>query len=65
MKRTCWVWETFVLYGLTGCDASYLHLAMRNGLALATLDEKLRAAAKMARIALWELKRLRSTKNPS
>jgi hypothetical protein len=37
---------------------------MRNGLALATLDEKLRAAKK-ARIALWELKRLRSTKNPS
>jgi predicted nucleic acid-binding protein len=40
-------------YGLTSYDASYLHLAMRNGIALATLDEKLRAAAKKAKVALW------------
>jgi predicted nucleic acid-binding protein len=52
-------------YGLTSYDASYLHLAMRNGLALATLDEKLRAAAKKAKIALWEIKRIRSLQNPS
>ncbi len=41
-------------YGLTSYDASYLHLAMRNGLALATLDEKLRAVAKRAKVALWK-----------
>jgi len=43
-------------YGLTSYDASYLHLAMRNGIALATLDEKLMTAAKKAKVALWERK---------
>jgi predicted nucleic acid-binding protein len=43
-------------YGLTSYDASCLHLAMRNGIALATLDEKLRAAARKAKVGLWELK---------
>jgi predicted nucleic acid-binding protein len=41
-------------YGLTSYDASYLYLAMRNGIALATLDEKLRTAARKAKVALWE-----------
>jgi len=40
-------------YGLSSYDASYLHLAMRHGLALATRDEKLKAAAKKAKVALW------------
>jgi predicted nucleic acid-binding protein len=43
-------------YGLTSCDASYLHLAMQNGIAVATLDETLGAAAKKAKVALWERK---------
>ena len=43
-------------YGITSYDASYLHLAMQNGIALATLDETLRAAAKKAKVALWERK---------
>jgi predicted nucleic acid-binding protein len=41
-------------YGLTSYDASYLYLAMRNGIALATLDEKLRTAARKAKVVLWE-----------
>jgi predicted nucleic acid-binding protein len=40
-------------YGLSSYDASYLHLAMRNGLALATRDEKLKSAAKKAKVILW------------
>lgn len=43
-------------HGLTSYDASYLHLAMRNGIALATLDEKLISAAKKGKVALWERK---------
>jgi predicted nucleic acid-binding protein len=43
-------------YGLSSYDASYLDLAMRNGLALATRDEKLKTAAKKARVALWARK---------
>lgn len=45
-------------YGLSSYDASYLHLAMRNGLALATRDGKLKVAAKKAKVALWIQKRL-------
>jgi predicted nucleic acid-binding protein len=41
-------------YGLTSYDASYLYLAMRNGMALATLDQTLRAAARKAKVPLWE-----------
>jgi predicted nucleic acid-binding protein len=40
-------------YGLTSYGASYLHLAMRHGIPLATRDEKLKAAAKKAKVALW------------
>lgn len=40
-------------YGLSSYDAAYLHLAMANGLALATRDGKLKAAAKRAKVALW------------
>jgi predicted nucleic acid-binding protein len=40
-------------YGLSSYDASYLHLAMRQGLSLATRDEKLKTAAKKAKVALW------------
>ena len=43
-------------YGLSSYNASYLHLAMRNGLALATCDGKLKAAAKKAKVALWTQK---------
>jgi predicted nucleic acid-binding protein len=43
-------------YGLSSYDASYLHLAMQNGLALATCDGKLKAAAKKAKVALWTQK---------
>lgn len=41
-------------YGLTSYDASYLELAMRRGLPLATLDGKLRQAAGHAGVALVE-----------
>ena len=37
---------------LTAYDASYLELAMREGLPLATLDESLRAAAEQAGVEL-------------
>jgi predicted nucleic acid-binding protein len=43
-------------YGLSSYDASYLHLAMRNGFPLATSDHKLKAAATKAKIALWTRK---------
>lgn len=41
-------------YELTSYDASYLELAMRRGLPLATLDGKLRQAAGNAGVALVE-----------
>lgn len=37
---------------LSSYDASYLDLAMRNGLPIATLDKNLRAAAKRAQVAI-------------
>ncbi|MBA2491277.1 MAG: type II toxin-antitoxin system VapC family toxin [Gammaproteobacteria bacterium] len=37
-------------YGLTIYDASYLELAQRRKLALATLDDRLRSAAKKAKV---------------
>ena len=40
-------------HGLTTHDASYLDLAMRQGLPLATLDASLRAAAKKCRVRLY------------
>jgi predicted nucleic acid-binding protein len=43
-------------YGLSSYDASYLHLAMRNGLPLATSDQKLKAAATKAKVAMWTRK---------
>jgi predicted nucleic acid-binding protein len=39
-------------YKLSAYDASYLDLAMRKGLALATLDKNLMAAAKRSRVPL-------------
>jgi predicted nucleic acid-binding protein len=41
-------------YDLSAYDASYLELAMREGIALATLDDALRAAANQAGIELAE-----------
>jgi predicted nucleic acid-binding protein len=40
--------------GLTSYDASYLELAMRSGLPLATRDAALKAAAERAEVALVE-----------
>lgn len=39
---------------LTAYDASYLHLALREGAALATLDDRLRAAARAAGCRVFE-----------
>lgn len=39
-------------HGLSSYDASYLSLAMRTGLPLATLDEKLKKSARRAGVAL-------------
>jgi len=39
-------------HGLSSYDASYLNLAMRKGLPLATLDKNLQAAAKKANVLL-------------
>jgi predicted nucleic acid-binding protein len=41
-------------YGLTAYDASYLELAIRRHLPLATQDEQLRAAAEQAGVELLE-----------
>jgi predicted nucleic acid-binding protein len=41
-------------HGLTAYDAAYLELALRRGLPLATLDKKLRAAAKAAGAAEYK-----------
>jgi predicted nucleic acid-binding protein len=38
---------------LSSYDASYLDLAMKRGLPLATLDKKLRRAAKAIKLRLW------------
>ena len=43
-------------YGLSSYDASYLHLAISHGIALATRDEKLKAAAKKAKVLIWDKK---------
>ena len=40
-------------HGLSAYDAAYLELAMRRGLQLATLDEKLLAAAAAAGVAIY------------
>ena len=42
-------------HALSAYDAAYLELAMRRGLPLATLDEKLKAAAKAVGVALHGL----------
>lgn len=39
-------------YGLTAYDAAYLDVARRRGLALATLDERLRNACRLDGVAL-------------
>lgn len=41
-------------HSLTAYDASYLHLALREGAPLATLDERLRAAARSAGCRVFE-----------
>ena len=43
-------------YRLTAYDAAYLELAIREGLALATLDGDLRRAAREAGVSLMDLK---------
>lgn len=40
-------------YGLTSYDATYLELAMRQGIALATCDKALREACKKSGVALF------------
>ncbi len=50
--------EIFALgreYNLSSYDASYLDLAMRKGLSIATLDKKLIAAAKQCQIPLFNI----------
>jgi predicted nucleic acid-binding protein len=39
-------------HGLSAYDATYLELALRRGLPLATLDRRLRAAAEAAGVSL-------------
>ncbi len=41
-------------HNLTAYDASYLHLALQGGLPLASLDRALLAAARKARVKLFE-----------
>jgi predicted nucleic acid-binding protein len=41
-------------HNLSSYDASYLDLAMRMGLPMATLDERLKRAAKSAQVMLWK-----------
>jgi predicted nucleic acid-binding protein len=42
-------------HGLSAYDAAYLELAIRRGLPLATLDEKLKTAAKAIGVALYHV----------
>ncbi|MEI8295624.1 MAG: type II toxin-antitoxin system VapC family toxin [Alphaproteobacteria bacterium] len=44
------------LHQLTSYDASYLHTALTNGLPIATLDKKLKLAAKQAGVPLYLVK---------
>ena len=41
-------------YNLSSYDASYLELAMRSGLSLATLDKNLRQACKKAKVPVYK-----------
>ena len=43
-----------VNYGLTGYDAAYLELAIRKKLPIATLDEELQKATRMAGVELLQ-----------
>lgn len=43
-----------VEHGLSGYDAAYLELAIRQGLRLATLDEDLQKAARVAGVVLFQ-----------
>ena len=43
-----------VEHGLSGYDAAYLKLAIRQGLPLATLDEDLKKAAQNAAVELFQ-----------
>ena len=42
-------------YGLSSYDASYLDLAIRKSLPIATLDQDLRKAARRCRVPLWKV----------
>lgn len=42
------------VHGLTASDAAYLELALRRGLAVATLDDQLKAAMKAAGVAEFQ-----------
>lgn len=42
-------------HGLSSYDVSYLSLAMKTGLPLATLDEKMRRSARRAGVALFKI----------
>lgn len=48
------VFVTARTHQLSAYDAAYLDLARREGLPLATLDQRLRAAAKTARVELFQ-----------
>ena len=41
-------------HNLSSYDASYLDLAMRMGLPMATLDERLKRAAKSSKLTIWK-----------
>ena len=41
-------------YGLTAYDAAYVELAFREGLTLATLDDRMRDAAAKAGVAVFQ-----------
>ena len=47
------VYELAEVQGLTFYDAAYLDLALREGAAIATADQKLQTAAKRVGVQLW------------
>lgn len=49
------LFEAAATQGISAYDASYLRLASREGLPVATLDKKMRSAAKAAEIQLFEV----------
>ncbi|MFH0813365.1 MAG: type II toxin-antitoxin system VapC family toxin [Pseudomonadota bacterium] len=47
------IWALAKKYKLSSYDASYLDLAMRKGLPIATLDNNLRTAARKSRVSIF------------